>query len=110
MPRAPASHAKRMLTVTELNSAKLEEVDHIANLRLDAFTDGCVEDFSFVFFLRLPLSPVAVSSGIGGAADTSSVDCPYRASRSRRFCSASRVPEPLQVAPVLDPKTNKGLH
>ena len=27
---------------------------------------------------------------------------------TRRFCSASRVPEPLQVAiPVLDPKTNK---
>ena len=53
MSRTPASHAKRMLTITEFNFAGFEEVDHVANLRPDAFKDGGIEDFSFVFFLRL---------------------------------------------------------
>ena len=34
-----------MLTITEFNFAGLEEVDHIANLRPDAFKDGGVERF-----------------------------------------------------------------
>eukprot|EP00439_Symbiodinium_sp_Y106_P018423 s4934_g2.t1 len=42
-----------MLAITELDFASLEEVDHIANLRPDAFKNGGVEGFVFDFFLRL---------------------------------------------------------
>eukprot|EP00439_Symbiodinium_sp_Y106_P035112 s8407_g4.t1 len=42
MSRASASHAKRMLTVTEFDFASLEKVDHVADLRPDAFHNGSV--------------------------------------------------------------------
>ena len=42
MSRTSASHAKRMFTITEFDFASLEQVDHVANLRPDAFHNGGV--------------------------------------------------------------------